>query len=79
MIRCKTCGTVLESKSRHDFQQCDCPNQAFVDGGGDYIRVGAMDMDEVEFGVNRIDEEIVPGITVPTVQWKSIQYGNEQE
>lgn len=36
--QCLKCGTVLESKHRHDFQACNCGN--FVDGGLDYIRRG---------------------------------------
>ena len=47
-IKCLQCNTVLESKYRHDFQSCSCPNQAFVDGGLSYNRVGAVDFDLVE-------------------------------
>ena len=31
LFRCKKCGVILESKFRHDFQQCECGN--FIDGG----------------------------------------------
>ena len=44
-IRCKKCGKVLESKSVHDFQQCECGN--FVDGGHDYVRIGG-EFDDIE-------------------------------
>lgn len=37
-IRCLKCNTILESKYRHDFQECECGN--FVDGGNDYMRIG---------------------------------------
>ena len=37
--RCKKCGTVIESKHRHDFVSCAC-GAIFVDGGHDYIRRG---------------------------------------
>jgi len=37
--RCKKCGDIIESKSRHDFQQCKC-GAIFVDGGKDYCRRG---------------------------------------
>lgn len=47
-IQCLQCGLVLESKHRHDFSQCSCPNAAFVDGGNDYKRVGAIDLDKVK-------------------------------
>ena len=32
-IKCLVCSTILESKQQHDFQQCNCSNKAFVDGG----------------------------------------------
>lgn len=31
-IKCKRCGDIIESKSRHDFKQCSCKYVA-VDGG----------------------------------------------
>lgn len=37
-FRCKKCGMVVESTSRHHFAQCKCGN--FTDGGTDYIRRG---------------------------------------
>ena len=46
-IKCLVCGTELESKFRHDFQQCNCANRAFVDGGQDYSRVGARNLKAV--------------------------------
>uniref|UniRef100_A0A6M3L6Y3 DUF7695 domain-containing protein n=1 Tax=viral metagenome TaxID=1070528 RepID=A0A6M3L6Y3_9ZZZZ len=42
------CNTVLESKFTHDFQQCNCENETFVDGGNDYMRVGGIDWNLVE-------------------------------
>ena len=47
-IRCLNCGTILESKSVHDFQSCGCDNQTFVDGGDEYMRCGGMDMTLIE-------------------------------
>ena len=47
-IKCLVCNTILESKHRHDFQQCNCSNKAFVDGGLSYERLGAMDLDFIE-------------------------------
>ena len=38
-IRCKFCGDVIQSISRHDFRRCTC-GKCFVDGGTDYIRRG---------------------------------------
>lgn len=37
--RCKKCGDIIESKFRHDLQQCKC-GAIFVDGGLDYCRRG---------------------------------------
>ena len=37
--KCKRCRTIIESKSRHDFVECDC-RSIFVDGGKDYLRRG---------------------------------------
>ena len=35
--RCKKCGTILESRSVHDFKTCSCGAMS-VDGGHEYIR-----------------------------------------
>lgn len=47
-VKCLICNTTVESKHRHDFQQCNCSNGAFVDGGLSYERLGAMDLDLIE-------------------------------
>ena len=47
-IKCLQCNTVLESKYQHDYQSCKCSNQAFVDGGLSYVRLGAVDLDLIE-------------------------------
>ena len=47
-VKCLVCNTILESKHRHDFQQCNCSNKAFVDGGLSCIRIGAMDLSLIE-------------------------------
>ena len=47
-IRCKKCGEVIESMSVHDFKRCKCGN-CFVDGGHEYYRAGAEDINDVEF------------------------------
>ena len=41
---CIACGAILESKHRHDYVTCPCPNKAMLDGGNDYVRSGAVDM-----------------------------------
>lgn len=47
-VKCLVCNTVLESKHRHHFSECNCDNQAFCDGGMSYIRCGAKDLDLIE-------------------------------
>ena len=47
-LKCLECGTVLESKHRHDFRRCECPNRTFIDGGLDYVRYGARVMSKVK-------------------------------
>lgn len=45
-IRCKICGEIIESKSRHDWVCCSCFNESggikgcFCDGGTSYMRWG---------------------------------------
>jgi hypothetical protein len=47
-IKCLECGETIVSRSRHDYNTCGCPNGAMVDGGNEYERYGAMDMDKIE-------------------------------
>jgi hypothetical protein len=47
-VKCLECGETIVSRSRHDYVTCGCPNDAMVDGGNDYERYGAMDMDKIE-------------------------------
>ena len=37
MIKCKKCGDVIQSRSRHDFRFCDC-GAISIDGGYDYLK-----------------------------------------
>lgn len=47
-IKCLVCNTVLESKHRHHYVQCQCKNEAATDGGLSYQRFMAKDLDLVE-------------------------------
>lgn len=47
-VRCLKCGEVLESTWVHDFKMCKCPNETYVDGGHDYLRIGGMDLNLIE-------------------------------
>ena len=44
-FKCKKCGQLVESKTRHDFATCKCGN--FTDGGLEYIRRGG-NLDDME-------------------------------
>lgn len=46
--KCLACGVTVESKHRHDYVVCGCPNQTMVDGGLAYLRRGAVDWGQVE-------------------------------
>ena len=47
-VKCLECNKVLVSRTVHDYVTCGCPNDAMVDGGNDYGRYGAVDMDKIE-------------------------------
>ena len=47
-VRCIACGSVLESKHRYDYVKCHCPNETSCDGGLEYQRTFAMDLDLIE-------------------------------
>lgn len=48
IVKCLNCYVVLESRFKHDFQQCECDNKTFCDGGNAYQRVGGKDLNKVE-------------------------------
>ena len=45
---CKMCGKTIVSYHVHDYKVCGCLNEAMVDGGTEYARYGAADMDMIE-------------------------------
>ena len=47
-VRCIACGSVLESKHRHDYVKCRCPNETACDGGLEYQRTLAVDLSLIE-------------------------------
>ena len=47
-VKCLICNTILESKHRHDFVMCPCPNQTACDGGLEYQRTLAVDLSLIE-------------------------------
>ncbi len=63
-VKCLECGKILESKYRHDFVGCGCPNATFVDGGNDYLRVGGMDLTKIEV-IDESDTEELETHAIP--------------
>lgn len=55
ICKCKKCGSIIESKSVHDFVSCKC-GACFTDGGLDYCRRG---WDPQYGGVEDVIENIV--------------------
>lgn len=57
ICKCKTCGDILHSESRHDFVECSC-GESFTDGGNDYIRRGGntRELTLKEYGEHVQDE-----------------------
>jgi hypothetical protein len=47
LVICKQCAAILNSKHRHHFVMCGCPNETFVDGGNECFRRGGKDMSKV--------------------------------
>ena len=47
-VKCLLCNTILESKHRHDFVMCPCPNHTFTDGGLSYNKVGGKDLSLID-------------------------------
>lgn len=45
--QCLICGDIIESTYRHHFVECSCGN-CYTDGGTDYIRRGAKDLNKVK-------------------------------
>lgn len=56
-IKCLECNEILVSRYRHDYVTCECPNNAMVDGGNEYERYGAMDMDKIELNYIYLDDD----------------------
>ncbi len=47
-VKCLECNETIVSRTRHDYQLCGCPNEAMTDGGLDYARHGAKDLNKIE-------------------------------
>ena len=47
-VKCLICNTILESTHRHDYVKCHCPNETACDGGLEYQRTFARDLDLIE-------------------------------
>ena len=44
--QCRKCGDIIESTHRHDFKSCKC-GAITVDGGRDYLKRMAKDLNDV--------------------------------
>lgn len=47
-LHCKECDTVIYSANRHHYNSCECPNETSIDGGKDYMRCSAKDLNKYE-------------------------------
>lgn len=58
-LKCKKCGDIIFSRSRHDFRYCSC-GAIFVDGGFDYFRYGGdfADMESVKILVDATKDDL---------------------
>jgi hypothetical protein len=62
-IKCKKCGSIIQSMSRHDFKQCSC-GKIFIDGGSDYCRIGFPGGQEMTDWIQFIDKPLSTGESV---------------
>ena len=59
-LLCTSCNQVLFSLNRHHFHSCGCKNDMFVDGGKDYLRAGAKDLNKTEaVRINLLTDEVI--------------------
>lgn len=56
-LECLECGDILESVDRHDCVTCGCPNETMLDGGREYLRYGAVDMDKIKLITEYVDKD----------------------
>lgn len=47
-IRCRKCNDIIESRTRHDYQVCEC-GLVSVDGGKEYFRRGFTNSPEEDY------------------------------
>ena len=59
-VKCPQCGDIIYSRATHDFHYCSC-NNVFIDGGFEYSRIGAKDLDsltQLEIDINTTKNEL---------------------
>lgn len=54
--QCRFCEDIIESTYRHHFVQCKC-GRIFTDGGTDYIRRGAIYMNDI-IDLSEFEDEV---------------------
>jgi hypothetical protein len=58
-VTCTECNETIVSYHRHDYKTCSCPNEAAVDGGLDYLRYGAKDLNKIKSIALYADDDFV--------------------
>ena len=56
LLKCKKCGDIIYSKSRHDFVLCQCESVA-VDGGNDYFKISGNENDYEILSIDQLIEK----------------------
>jgi hypothetical protein len=62
-VTCWDCKETLVSYHRHDYKTCSCHNEAMVDGGLDYERYGAKNLDNIilhHYYFDEVDDDSWP-------------------
>jgi hypothetical protein len=67
-LYCQVCDDLIFSNSRHDFVSCAC-GEIFIDGGFDYVRIGAREEFPTRVWRN-IDKENLPNYYETEVGWQ---------
>lgn len=57
--QCKLCGDVIESVHRNDWQRCKC-GEISVDGGKEYLKRSAKDLNNIIELSDTYDEPYTP-------------------
>lgn len=76
-IRCLSCGTIIYSRTRHDYHCCEC-GKCGIDGGFDYIKIigNPEDWESKRVSIlNELPDEEVKKILYDDWNWHKDRYG----